>query len=58
MLAKKGLHRAARPVPEREAAHLGDAIADPSHPPILPFAACGGWENWKTLLLTVFKGYI
>ena len=29
MLAKKGLHRAARPVPEREAAHLGDAVADP-----------------------------
>ena len=29
MLAKKGWHRAARPVPEREAAHLGDARAGP-----------------------------
>ncbi|MGZ3629088.1 MAG: hypothetical protein ACXVDN_15680 [Ktedonobacteraceae bacterium] len=29
MLAKKGLQRAARPLPEREAAHLGDAIVDP-----------------------------
>jgi len=29
MLVKKGLQRAASPVPEREAAHLGDAIASP-----------------------------
>ena len=29
MLAKKGLQRAASPVPEREVAHLGDAIAGP-----------------------------
>ena len=29
MLAKRGLQRAASPVPEREAAHLGDAIAGP-----------------------------
>ena len=55
---QKGLQRAARPVPEREAAHLGDAIAGPrtllfSQPP-----QAAQWENWKTLLLTVFKGYI
>ena len=29
MLAKKGVQRAANPVPEREAAHLGDARAGP-----------------------------
>ena len=29
MLVKKGLQRAASPLPEREAAHLGDAIAGP-----------------------------
>ena len=44
MLATKGWQRAARPVPEREVAHLGDAIADPrtllfSQP---PQAAKGG----------------
>ena len=30
--AKRGLQRAASPVPEREAAHLGDAIAGPRNP--------------------------
>ena len=29
MLAKKGLQRVPSPVPEREAVHLGDAIAGP-----------------------------
>jgi len=29
MLAKRGLQKAASPVPEGEAAHLGDAIAGP-----------------------------
>ena len=43
MLATKGLQRAARPVPEREAAHLGDAIAGPRtlHFSLVPPAAAG-----------------
>ncbi len=40
MLAKKGLQRAARPVPEREVS---------SHPPLLPAAAGGKREHWKAL---------
>ena len=52
MLATKGLQRAASPVLEREAAHLGDAIAGPrtlifSLPP-----AGGTRENWKAPIVT------
>jgi hypothetical protein len=40
MLVKKGLQRAARPVPEREVS---------SHLPLLPAAAGGTSEHWKAL---------
>ena len=40
MLAKRGLQRAARPVPEREVT---------SHSPLLPAAAGGKKEHWKAL---------
>ena len=45
MLAKKGLQRAASPLPEREVS---------SHPPLLPAAAGGKKENWKALALVLY----
>jgi len=47
VLTEAGLQRAARPVPEREAAHLGDALACPRTPPLLPAAAGGTRKKWK-----------
>jgi hypothetical protein len=41
ILGKKGLQRAASPLPEREVS---------SHPPLLPAAAGGKTENWKALV--------
>jgi len=42
MLVKKGLQRAASPLPEREVS---------SHPPLLPAAAGSKREIWKALCL-------
>jgi hypothetical protein len=44
ILGKKGLQRAASPLPEREVS---------SHPPFLPAAAGGTKQNWKALVQTL-----